>query len=199
MHTQITYCIDLAQVQDLANAAAQAGAQMDATNRENGALYQPEIIVWTDRTTHRLRLTAMAEGTRFARRTEAFNAAEAIIAAANRAATACAAAPEIADMPARRAKADWIAYRAPAAMAEIMCTALASHWWRETDEGRETTLGTLQIRDDHGPLWYNVVSYTWEARLTPGCLLTEAEAQDADLPAGRETAYKPYGVAGRKA
>lgn len=82
MHTQITYCTDLAQMQDYANAAALAGAQMDATNRANGATYQPEIIVWTDRTTHRLRLNAMAEGTHHVRRTHAFNAAQEIIAAA---------------------------------------------------------------------------------------------------------------------
>lgn len=198
---QIAYCTDLAQMQEYANAASLAGAQMDATNRENGALYQPEIILWIDRTIQRLRLNAMAEGTHFARRTEAYNVAEEIIAAANRAAaeTKTTAAPEIADMPEHRAKADWLAYRAPDAMAEIMCTALASHWWRETDEGRETTLGTLQICDEHGPMWYNVVSYTWEMRLTPGCLLTGVEAQPAALLTEREAVYKPYAVAGRKA
>ena len=192
---EVTYCVDLAQMQEYANAAALAGADMDATNRENGALYQPEIIVWFDRAPSFLRLHAMAAGTHFARRTDAYNVAAAIIAAAK-----CAnAAPALDDLPAARAKADRLAYRATFAMAEIMCAAMASHWWRDTEDGRESVLGTLQVCGPHGPMWCNIVSCTWTSRLTPGCLLTDAEVNDvlaSRRPDG--TAYhRAYAKAGR--
>ena len=82
-HTaHIAYCADLAAMLTRATEAAAAGAQLDATNRAEGGLYQPEIIASTPAAAVILRLHAMAEGTHHLRRTAANNAAAAIIATA---------------------------------------------------------------------------------------------------------------------
>lgn len=79
---QIAYCTDLAAMLTRATEAAEAGAQLDATIRADGATYQPEIIAYTPAETIVLRLHAMADGTHHLRRTAANNAAAAIITAA---------------------------------------------------------------------------------------------------------------------
>ena len=79
---EIIYCADLAALLARATEYAAAGAQLDPTNRAEGAMYQPAIIVYSPAATVILRFHAMAEGTHHTRRTRAFNVAEAIIDAA---------------------------------------------------------------------------------------------------------------------
>lgn len=102
---EIIYCPDLAAMLARATEYAAAGAQLDATNHAAEGLYQPEIIAYTPAATVVLRLHAMAEGTHYTRRTSAFNAAEALIAAALAA---------LAEMPAYRAAIEKLTQNATA-------------------------------------------------------------------------------------
>ena len=84
---QIIYCPDLAAMLDRATEYAAAGVQLEGIyNPAGGGMYQPEIIACTPDDTVVLRLHAMAEGTHYLRRTQAYSAADAIIADAQTAA-----------------------------------------------------------------------------------------------------------------
>lgn len=83
---EIIYCPDLTAMLDRATEYAAAGAQLDGIYYPaGGGMYQPEIIASAADTVV-LRLHAMAGGTHHLRRTQAYTAAEEIIAAAQTAA-----------------------------------------------------------------------------------------------------------------
>ena len=195
---EIIYCADLAALLARATEYAAAGAQLDATNRAEGALYQPAIIVYSPGATVILRLNAMAEGTHYTRRTHAFNAADVIIAQARAAvATEYAHQPQpadLAEMPICRALMERLTQNATAATLDAAASALAAIWTAETETGFKSILGTLQAVSEFGAEYYNAEERNWTPQFSPGCLLTETEAANAPEPALGATiyAFRPF-------
>ena len=194
---EIVYCPDLAALLARATEYAAAGAEMEPTNRAEGAMYQPAIIAYTPDATVSLRLNAMAKGTHHTRRTHAFNAAEAIIAQARAsvAVEAVAAKPaDFAEMPICRAIFERLTQNATAAKIDAAASFLAAIWTTEDGQGFKSILGTLQAVSEFGAEYYNAEARIWTPQFSPGCLLTEAEAANAPVPAAHTTfyAYRPF-------
>lgn len=175
---EIIYCPDLDAMLARATEYAAAGYQLDASNRADGAMYQPEIIAYTPAATVILRLHAMAEGTHYTRRTRAFNAAEALIAAAQSAVQRAAIA---ASQPAQ-------------------CSAMAAEHIIPDGDGYKSVLGYWQTLTEEGPAFWHPEAAAWQASLTPECLVTEDELDTPPTACNgwatppRYTPYARYGA-----